>query len=618
MMSDKNVVAYLSNLSKKHPEMFENEADVLKLINEVKNNPTHFFTGSNLNNAFMVKELQNGKFGKIAIQKDGEFENLITHATKSSKKNTIQKGVEKQLEGSPTPSLSNSFNTVETKADTNVYSVATNDIINNQNLNKPTLQELLNHPRLEELLKMRENVKAQDVQYNQKLETKQTINHFNNGAGYETEVFPATYSKNWNADFLLTKSDVKNIRDGKLNDEIIKKLELDLGRLDNDPNWTKVENSIKPNGWSDEYFNDVLKNVDMSKKPKDMSEKDWVEAHSLFAKGGDNLAVAFGSSIEEDENGGYSVNPEKFVLALGGYSAVKSIVTNPKVQNGVKDLLEHGLRKIEDKAEAGDMFAKSILGVHYMAPGNPINKTQKNIVKVLQGEKPSTQIGKDEKTPLILEKGEMWEFNNNIKGFGLEKIIAKHVQKQGDLNYLEIIKSPEIMKKSESYQSKGNLVFDFPNKEQPKIRIVFSDAVDENGNLRTLPNGQTFKTEVSMFRRKDGRRVPVIPDNGFTPFGVSPSGVSDLQSSNIKTLLPQNLEDNKLNPNMRGGFVDSSALLESHNKFIDFANMVYDKSANLLRGIDKDGNVKDNQNKILQTIRDKFNLHHIWIEFIIF
>jgi len=45
----------------------------------------------------------------------------------------------------------------------------------------------------------------------------------------------------------------------------------------------------------------------------------------LFAKGGDNLAAGTVAGIEEDEDGNITLDPEKFVMGLGGYTAAKAM-----------------------------------------------------------------------------------------------------------------------------------------------------------------------------------------------------------------------------------------------------------------------------------------------------
>ena len=76
-------IANLKSLALKHPEMFRSEADVLHVIKEIKDNPTHFFKNNNDRNALLVKNLKEGKSGEIAVRKkDGQ----IVHATINNEK----------------------------------------------------------------------------------------------------------------------------------------------------------------------------------------------------------------------------------------------------------------------------------------------------------------------------------------------------------------------------------------------------------------------------------------------------------------------------------------------------------------------------------------------------
>ena len=70
----------------------------------------------------------------------------------------------------------------------------------------------------------------------------------------------------------------------------------------------------------------------------------------------------------------------------------------------------------------------------FMSPARGKTKKTKNIKKVVDGEKPSTQVGKTEDGDiLIFEKGRSWKKFSEIKGWGLTKIIDKHVIKEKDL-----------------------------------------------------------------------------------------------------------------------------------------------------------------------------------------
>lgn len=76
-------IANLKSLALKHPEMFRSEADVFRVIKEIKDNPTHFFKNNNDRNALLVKNLKDGKSGEIAVRKtDGQ----IVHATVNNEK----------------------------------------------------------------------------------------------------------------------------------------------------------------------------------------------------------------------------------------------------------------------------------------------------------------------------------------------------------------------------------------------------------------------------------------------------------------------------------------------------------------------------------------------------
>ena len=73
------ISADLEYLAGKHPEIFDKPSDVFRLIKEIKENPTHFFTNNKLDYALIVNRLENRKIGKLAIDKQsGE----VRHATK--------------------------------------------------------------------------------------------------------------------------------------------------------------------------------------------------------------------------------------------------------------------------------------------------------------------------------------------------------------------------------------------------------------------------------------------------------------------------------------------------------------------------------------------------------
>ncbi|EAB5248469.1 hypothetical protein EIL92_02505 [Campylobacter jejuni] len=95
-------VVNLKAMTKKHPEMFKNEADVFKVIKEIKDNPTHFFKNYDDEVALIAKPLKDDKVGNIAIKKDS---GKIIHINKTKGKDLerLNRRNKAMLTGTPTP-----------------------------------------------------------------------------------------------------------------------------------------------------------------------------------------------------------------------------------------------------------------------------------------------------------------------------------------------------------------------------------------------------------------------------------------------------------------------------------------------------------------------------------
>ena len=124
-------IANLKSLALKHPEMFRSEADVFRVIKEIKNDPTHFFKNNRDDIALVSKILDDGSIGKVGIVKDS---GKVGHVSKSSNKKELkrlQDVNEKQLGvGAPHPTLRSSGSPLaEQKAGANAHSLATETII---------------------------------------------------------------------------------------------------------------------------------------------------------------------------------------------------------------------------------------------------------------------------------------------------------------------------------------------------------------------------------------------------------------------------------------------------------------------------------------------------------
>ena len=107
--ANKQIKADLTKLYEKHKELFAKPSDVFRLIKAVKENPTFFYNNNEPNTALIGKILDNGKLGKIGIQKDYDSQYLkLNHATYSSKadkenKRLLKRNEKSHLVGSPTP-----------------------------------------------------------------------------------------------------------------------------------------------------------------------------------------------------------------------------------------------------------------------------------------------------------------------------------------------------------------------------------------------------------------------------------------------------------------------------------------------------------------------------------
>ena len=123
--------ANLKSLALKHPEMFKSEADVFRVIKEIKDNPTHFFKNNRDDIALVSKILDDGSIGKVGIVKDS---GKVGHVSKSSNKKELKRLQDvnkKQLGvGAPHPTLRSSVSPLaEQKAGANAHSLANETII---------------------------------------------------------------------------------------------------------------------------------------------------------------------------------------------------------------------------------------------------------------------------------------------------------------------------------------------------------------------------------------------------------------------------------------------------------------------------------------------------------
>ncbi len=229
------------------------------------------------------------------------------------------------------------------------------------------------------------------------------------------------------------------------------------------------------------------------------------EANLLFSKGYDNLGVAFASSVEQDENGGYTLDPQAFILALGGYSVAKAVLTHKAIKPHIKNAITSSLKQIEDKALSGDVRAKALLGIQAIVK-SPVQKEKRGIFNVTFNGKNSTQVRKADLDSLI-----KYEKGNNKKG-------AIHIQKhledgsKGEVSTEELLNIGTVIRDGKFYNSYGKNIY-----ELEKDGITFKAVTSGNKDERVI----TFYSD-----RAKGEDFP-------SPKGGSLSITNNLDSKNM-------------------------------------------------------------------------------------
>ncbi|HHD0380029.1 TPA: hypothetical protein ACOS44_000208 [Campylobacter coli] len=151
-------VVNLKAMAKKHPEMFKNEADVFKVIKEIKDNPTHFFKNYDDEVALIAKPLKDDKVGNIAIKKDS---GKIIHINKTKGKDLerLNRRNKAMLTGTPTPATTKG-------STTNVEGDLLQHSFKNSTQTKPKTNLMDD---------IKENIKAKEVKKKNKKSVKQKL-----------------------------------------------------------------------------------------------------------------------------------------------------------------------------------------------------------------------------------------------------------------------------------------------------------------------------------------------------------------------------------------------------------------------------------------------------------
>ena len=146
---------------------------------------------------------------------------------------------------------------------------------------EPTLNDLQNHIFYKDIIDNARTRSASDTRYSQRLVQKRHGNEDYNVGGI--------YERNYESDFMLTKSDIKKIDKGEITPEIEAKIKNDIEIMENDPTWQIPDNE---NPFSDHYgdidFNKLTDNIDFIKRSagEEMAE----EINRLQIQLQDNIA----------------------------------------------------------------------------------------------------------------------------------------------------------------------------------------------------------------------------------------------------------------------------------------------------------------------------------------
>lgn len=204
-----------------------------------------------------------------------------------------------------------------------VYEVNNNpklkEVIENYKNDTDTLQTKFNalksHPRYEELLSIQENVLAKDLgkKYQPNTYTQKVIHTDNGREIVSTRI--QSGEPNYYYDMSLSKADVSNLRKGKITEELLSKLEKDLGNLDNNPRYSNKALPKREQELYDDYSKYLKESYDRGEEP--VSLEDYKEGWELF-------------------NGKLS----------------KIRFRNPKVQQEHQNHLKEIIQKVNDKTES--------------------------------------------------------------------------------------------------------------------------------------------------------------------------------------------------------------------------------------------------------------------------
>ena len=520
--ANKQIKADLTNLYEKHKELFAKPSDVFRLIKAVKENPTFFYNNNEPNTALIGKILDNGKLGKIGIQKEYDSEYLkLNHATYSSKadkenKRLLRRNEKSHLVGSPTPTQLTLGEATEPTADgakalldenskdagiiqtfiqpgskSNSELGLPNEIIPKQT--QEEFKKLLNEYDVDKFLSDRENILAKNAKYGRNRIADRNIESNDGVGGWEYKLTPAGYEKNYKADFLTTKADVAKIRAGKMDEATFNKLKSDLESSD-----ALGYEYKKASDYAD--MEDFEREFGSLSNPKGSRT---INASPHIASG-----LLGGTANGADENG--NVSPEEFakgfIYALFGSKITAEGVkrVSPELYNKILSISKkpsEEVKKIVDDVGA-DKLAK---------------QEKRGIYNVTYNGKNATQIKQD-----LDNINDAIKYERGNIGKGAKHISIRHLDDESKAGFVtkeELLNLGEnvrnfIKEHKEPFVNKKNArIYEWEDDKGVRFKLVVSN---KNGEGRGLSLGKS--QDVSSITN-DLRPA--------TKKGLSPSGSLD-------------------------------------------------------------------------------------------
>lgn len=310
----------------------------------------------------------------------------------------------------------------------------------------------------------------------------------------------------------------------------------------------------------------------MMDKPQGTKADEWAEASTMFAKGGDNLFAGVIAGVERDEEGNVTFDPAKFVLGLGGYTAVKAMLKNKQFQGVLKDYAQRAITELETGSSQGARFGRMFTGSnHIVDPSKGMQKEMRGIYNVTFNGKNATEVRKADSDAVIMyERG-------NAKYGAIH--IEKHLQdgSVGQVSKEELLQMGRVIRDGKLYESYGKNIYEL-TEDGVMFRVVTGGG---NNKEKVI----TLYSDRNIRKSGEGERydIPSITNN--------PSKAD---------IIPQNSTPS--NPNMRGGHLEAGGAgkgLFDHD-FSHLEQRVLEQSNKEFKDISQDGDGFSNMRSLFR------------------